>query len=162
MILDLAAKALPASIERRASEAGSGTPQNVVEDKAGEEMIVGLGNDILEVPRMKRELGKSRSAFKRQIFTPSEIDYCEKKRYPERHFAARFAAKEAMFKALAKGRQSDLEWRDVEIQNDENGQPHVILHGAARGLARNKHARRILVSLAHTRQWAMASIVLES
>ena len=110
---------------------------------------------------MQRQLRKC-GGFEEEVFTSDEIAYCVSKRYPERHFAARFAAKEAMLKALACGKAPGLEWRDMEIRNDKKGRPQMVLHGAVDKLAKKKRARHIFVSLAHTRQWALASVVLES
>jgi holo-[acyl-carrier protein] synthase len=125
-------------------------------------MIVGIGSDILEIARMKRELGADSNDLKDQLFTMSEINYCDSKHYPERHFAARFAAKEAIFKALATGKKADFSWQEIEISNDDNGQPHITLSGKVKEFARRLNATRIFVSLSHTEEWAMASVILES
>ncbi len=123
-------------------------------------MILGIGTDLLEVSRMERELSKGRAGLKEEVFTPSEIVYCEGKRYPARHFAARFAAKEALVKALpALGVAPRL--RDVEVARTETGAPRLVLHGALRDAADRLGVKKILVSLSHTDGLATASVVLE-
>lgn len=125
-------------------------------------MIIGIGSDILEVARFKREIEADGDNIKHEIFTSCEIEYCDGKRYPERHYAARFAAKEAVLKALATGKEAGISWRDVEIRNDKNGQPYIVLFGKAKDIADNLQAGRILLSLSHTQEWAMANVILES
>ena len=125
-------------------------------------MIVGIGNDILEIAQMKREFVRDEGQFKRELFAPNELGYCRFKRYPERHLAARFAAKEALFKALSTGKQPGMLWQDIEIYNDDNGQPLIRLSGQTKKIAKNRKVKRIFVSLSHTQKWAMATVVLES
>ena len=97
-------------------------------------MIVGIGCDILDISRVKRQLGAD-DGFTAQIFTSEEIAYCRGKRYPERHFAARFAAKEAFFKAVSDGARVDISWHDVEVTNEASGKPVITLSGKAAELA---------------------------
>jgi len=125
-------------------------------------MIIGIGNDIFEVTRMKRELERDGESLKRQLFTPGEIVYCEHKRYPERHFAARFAAKEALLKALSTGLTTEMSWHEVEIQNKQNGQPFFMLSGKILETANRLGANKLFLSLSHTEEWALANVILES
>lgn len=125
-------------------------------------MIIGIGNDIFEVTRMKRELERDGESLKRQLFTPREIAYCEHKRYPERHFAARFAAKEALLKALSTGLTTEMSWHEVEIQNKQNGQPFFMLSGKILETANRLGANKLFLSLSHTEEWASANVILES
>jgi holo-[acyl-carrier protein] synthase len=125
-------------------------------------MIIGIGNDIFEVARMKRQLEQNGSGLKNKVFTSGEISYCESKRYPARHFAARFAAKEALLKALATGLTTEMSWLEIEIQNKENGQPYIILSGGIKKAADELGAKNILVSLSHTEEWASANVIIES
>jgi holo-[acyl-carrier protein] synthase len=111
---------------------------------------------------MRRELAKGSGEFAARIFTPAEISYCRGKRYPERHFAARFAAKEAFFKAVSNGERVDIHWPDIEISNDTNGKPHIDLRREAGRLSQLRGASRIFVSLSHSDDWAMATVILES
>jgi holo-[acyl-carrier protein] synthase len=125
-------------------------------------MIVGVGHDVFEVTRMEAELQREGPPFRDELFTPREIAYCEAKRYPARHFAARFAAKEAVFKALGEDVSRGQRWREVEIYNEGTGKPRVLLHGGTGDLARGRHIDAVLLSLSHTAELAAATVVLES
>ena len=124
-------------------------------------MIIGVGNDIMDVSRIRRELDSADLTFREQTFSPAEIDYCEGKRYPARHYAARFAAKEAFFKALGTGLIDGLAWRDVEVCVRDGGQPELTLSGASLTAARQRGVVNTFLSLTHTADLAMASVVLE-
>jgi holo-[acyl-carrier protein] synthase len=125
-------------------------------------MIVGVGHDVFEVARMEAELRTRGADLRDSLFTPAEITYCETKRYPARHFAARFAAKEAFFKALGADPERGHRWRDVEITNEPSGRPCVLLHGPTRDLTRGRDVGAVLVSLSHTNELAAATVVLEA
>ena len=123
-------------------------------------MILGIGTDLLDVARMAKELEKEEAGFRNAVFTPSEIVYCEAKRYPARHFAARFAAKEALFKALAGLASGDF-WHEVEVARTGDAAPRLLLHGRAKEAADRLGVKSILVSLSHTDSLAAASVVLQ-
>jgi holo-[acyl-carrier protein] synthase len=123
-------------------------------------MILGIGTDLLDVARMAKELEEEEAGFRNTVFTPSEIAYCEAKRYPARHFAARLAAKEALFKALA-GSASRDSWREVEVARTEGAPPRLLLHGGTKEAAARLGVKNILVSLSHTDSLATASVVLQ-
>jgi holo-[acyl-carrier protein] synthase len=125
-------------------------------------MIIGIGGDIFEISQMKRQLAKDGKNLMDELFTDSEQRYCRSKRYPERHLAARFAAKEAMFKALSTGRLPGYQWKDVEILNDGKGKPSINLTGKTKLLAKKLKVKKIFVSLSHGSKWAMANVILES
>jgi holo-[acyl-carrier protein] synthase len=123
-------------------------------------MIRGIGFDLIDVARVERELREGGDAFAERVFTPGEIAYCESKRYPAPHYAARFAAKEAAFKALAIEARDALPWQDVEIEVRDRGSPHLVLHGRARTIAAGLGVAATYVTLTHTRELAAASVVL--
>jgi holo-[acyl-carrier protein] synthase len=127
-------------------------------------MVVGIGVDVFSVRRMARELSKDGVGLRESLFTPGEIAYCEGKRSPAPHYAARFAAKEALYKALGDGQPpgGGASWRDAEVRNDASGRSRLVLHGALKDAASGVRADRIFLSLSHTREWAVATVVLES
>ena len=113
----------------------------------------GIGCDIIEVSRIKHVLEKHGDHFKDRTFTDTEKTYCDSKREPERHYAVRFAGKEAVAKALGCGFGEQLSFLDVEISNDASGKPTAVLSEAAR--KRHNHPT-ILISLSHCKEYAQA------
>lgn len=123
-------------------------------------MIVGIGTDLLDVGRMARELAREGAGFRDEVFTPVEVSYCEARAHPARHFAARFAAKEAFWKAIGvPGGPAPL--RDVEVVRPEDGPPRLVLSGRACEEAARLGVSRAHVSLTHTATLASASVLLE-
>ncbi len=121
-------------------------------------MIIGVGTDIIEIERVRRAV--SRAHFKNRVFTETEQNYCENRgAQSAASYAARFAAKEAFFKAIGTGIVTNL--TEIEIVNDAAGKPQIFLYGAAKILAENKHVEKIFVSLSHSREFATAVAVLE-
>ena len=125
-------------------------------------MILGTGIDLCEVSRMGAKVGDPAGDFLTAVFLPAEISYCKTKRHPAEHFAARFAAKEAMVKALAGSGGQGSFWQDIEIVNQPDGRPEIRLHGRIQKIAADFGVRRVFVSLSHTREMAVAKVVLES
>jgi len=125
-------------------------------------MILGIGIDLCEVGRMRGKAADPKDEFLTQVFLPREIAHCRNKYHPAEHFAARFAAKEAVVKALGDACGQGTFWLDIEIRNEEDGRPVVRLHGRALELADRLQVRRIFLSLTHTRETAAATVVLES
>jgi len=125
-------------------------------------VILGLGVDLFEVARLERELGAHDPGFGPQLFTPGEIAYCEGQRHPAQHYAARFAAKEAAFKALVLVVRDGAHWQEAEVQIAPDGTRQLVLHGRLEDLAKRRGVARVLLSLSHTRTLATASVVLES
>ncbi len=117
------------------------------------------GTDIIEIERIKQSIENLGDAFVNKIFTPNEIKYCESKNNVKyQHYAARFAAKEAIFKAVSKALDDkySIGWQNAEIMNDINGRPSVkILNFKIKGL------KRIDISLSHCKKYATAMVVAE-
>lgn len=122
-------------------------------------MIIGTGADIAEVKRIARAL--EQPGFAEKVFTPAEIAYCRERKSYALSFAARWAAKEAVAKALGTG-IGPVGWRDAEVAADKNGKPEMFLSGAAAELARSLGVTRVHLSLSHSDDYAIAFVVLES
>lgn len=120
--------------------------------------VVGLGVDIVEVSRIERAVARWGDAFVRRIYTPAEIARVEAGVARGPRLAARFAAKEAVMKALGIGWRA-LAWREIEIANDAAGRPVVTLHGAAQRMAEERGIAGVLVALSHTHEHAVANAV---
>lgn len=124
-------------------------------------MIYGIGIDTIEVARIHNQLtGGER--FKTRIFTPAEIDYCEAKKNKAQNYAARFAAKEAFFKALGTGWRGGLAFTQVEVRNDSLGKPEIHVRGKAQELIEANGITNIQVSLTHLKDIASAIVILET
>jgi len=124
-------------------------------------MIVGSGVDIVEVERIRKALRKWGDDFINKIFTENELNYSHNKKYAYQHLAARFATKEAVLKAFGGGWLRNLPWKEVEVINHESGRPDIKLHGEAVALKKKRKIKRITVSISHTRNYAVASAILE-
>jgi len=115
--------------------------------------IIGTGGDLVEVPRFQKSVKRWGSRFLRRIFTPKELAYAQSRRAGSQHLAARFAAKEAVVKALGAPKGLGLEWKDLEILNEPSGQPKVLFHGSMRRWMKC----RVHLSLTHTQRYAVAT-----
>ncbi|MCX8159782.1 MAG: holo-ACP synthase [Candidatus Saccharicenans sp.] len=123
-------------------------------------MIFGVGVDIIEVARVEDKLSRT-PGLKEKLYTPVEIAYCESKKFPFQHYAARFAAKEAFMKALGTGWSRGVKFSEIEVRNLESGQPVLEVYGRARELCREEGIIRFYVSLSHLQTKAVATVVLE-
>jgi holo-[acyl-carrier protein] synthase len=124
-------------------------------------VIVSIGIDIIEVPRV-REVLRRTPRFAERVFTLAERSYCEGRgAVAAQHYAARFAAKEAMLKALQTGWRGGIGWQDVEIAARENGAPYLIFHGVVLELFEKSGASEAHLSMSHTSELAIAQVVLE-
>jgi holo-[acyl-carrier protein] synthase len=112
-----------------------------------------LGTDLIEVKRIKKALDRWGDRFLNRVFTPSEIEYCQRKKAPEVSLAARFAAKEAAMKALGTGLSDKVSWKDFEVIRDQRGKPDMKL---SENIKKKIGNRKILISLTHTREYALA------
>ena len=118
--------------------------------------IVGVGTDIVECLRIGRMIEQHGELFLCRVFTEREIRYCQARKRTTEHFAGRWAAKEAILKALGVGWRRGLTWTDVEVRNDGGGRPQVLLCGAAKEIAVNRRVGDVLLSIAHCRAYAVA------
>jgi holo-[acyl-carrier protein] synthase len=120
--------------------------------------ILGIGVDVVDVKRMKTAVDAWGPALIKKMFTDTEVAYCKSKKKPHEHFAARFAAKEAVSKAMETGWSGQFRWRDVEVVNEASGAPKVVLHDyVASQLAECK----VHVSLSHTENTVVAFAIIE-
>jgi holo-[acyl-carrier protein] synthase len=123
-------------------------------------MVFGIGIDVVDNNRISDSIRRHGQRFVDRVFHASEIDYCRSMQNPAPHFAARFAAKEAVSKAFGTGFAHNVSWRDIEISRKPTGEPFVILHGGAAALADQLRIRSVLVSLSHTENYAVANALL--
>ncbi|NLC57634.1 MAG: holo-ACP synthase [Armatimonadetes bacterium] len=114
-------------------------------------MVDGIGTDIIEIARVAAAIQRTRR-FLPRVFTEAEVAYCQARGRPYQHYAGRFAAKEAVIKALGRA----VPWRDIEILNDERGRPYCTLHGRASEIAAG---RRFLISISHCELYSTATAV---
>ena len=119
------------------------------------EGAVGLGVDIVEIERMKRILERT-PPFARRVFSCEECCYCDATASPEAHYATRFAAKEAVVKALGTGFSRGIGVRDIEVKRSSKGRPYVVLSGRAKQIAREMGVRELPISLSYTHTDAVA------
>ncbi len=125
-------------------------------------MIVGTGIDIAEVPRIKASISRFGDRFLRRIFTEAEIRYCDSKANRVERYAARFAAKEAAMKAIGTGWNYGVTWRDVEVCRQPGGRPTIAFHGKAAEFAAKLGEVHVALSLSHTKEYAIAQVILEN
>jgi len=124
-------------------------------------MIVGTGIDIVEVSRIATAVERFGERFLDRVFTASEIRYCRSKQNAMERFAARFAAKEAGFKAIGTGWRYGVTWKDVEVGREPGGRPTICYGGKAAEFAAKLGMRRASLSLSHTAGQAIAHVILE-
>ena len=120
-------------------------------------MKIKTGIDIIEIERVKQSIEETDGKFCERVYTEKEIEYCESKKIQKyQHYAVRFAAKEAVLKAISEFLESkfDIEWKEIEIQNDENGRPYVNI------LKQGIHIDNIDISISHCKTYAVASVVV--
>jgi len=125
-------------------------------------LVAGLGTDIIEIARIAQSIDRYGERFVQRIFTAGEIAYCQRKKSAAESFAARFAAKEAAAKALGTGISRGVSWLEIEVTRETGGRPLLALSGRAAERARELGVVRMSVSLTHTREMAMAVVVMEA
>lgn len=123
---------------------------------------MGSGIDLCEVARIRQAMERHGDRFKQRVFTDAEIAYAERRLNRYERYAARFAAKEAGMKALGTGWRGGLGWRDIEVANLASGRPTLVFHRTAAAIALRLGVSNVALSITHTADQAMASVILES
>jgi holo-[acyl-carrier protein] synthase len=123
--------------------------------------VLGIGVDLVENARIQHSLDRFGQKFLHRVFTEGEIAYSQSMKFPARHLAARFAAKEALSKAFGTGIGKAMGWKNIDVHKKPSGEPYVVLDGNAKQLADERGVRAIWISLSHTEHHAMAVIVIE-
>ncbi len=124
--------------------------------------IFGIGIDVIEVERIEEAIEDSGDRFLQRVFTADERFYCQKQKRPVIHFAARWAAKEAVAKALGTGIGEVLAWQDMEVSRLPSGEPEMTLRGGGRQFVEEHGITQIKISLTHARNYAAANAVVMS
>jgi holo-[acyl-carrier protein] synthase len=124
--------------------------------------VLGIGVDLVENARIEHSLERFGERFLRRVFTAGEIEYSQSMKYPARHLAARFAAKEAVSKAFGTGIGKAMGWKDIDVHRKPSGEPFLVLEGGAKKLADDRGVTAIWITLSHTEHHAMAMVVLEA
>jgi holo-[acyl-carrier protein] synthase len=119
--------------------------------------VIGIGNDLVDIARFRRALERT-PKLRERLFTEGERTYADARADPTERYAVRFAAKEAVMKALGVG-LGEIQLRDIEVQRAESGAPQIVLHGTAAELAESRGVRRWLVTLSHSETVAQAIVV---
>ena len=121
--------------------------------------ILGIGTDIIEVPRIGKMIEQHGELFLRRVYTEREIRYCQGRKHAFEHFAGRWAAKEAILKAIGTGWARGICWTDMEIRRDAMSGPKVLVRGGARDAAIQRGIGDILISISHCRTYATATAI---
>ena len=124
-------------------------------------MVTGIGIDMIETKRVEEKIVKE-SGFREKVFSKNEIDYCENKAHKYEHYAARFAAKEAFFKALGTGWKNGTSFNEIEISNEESGKPEIVFLSETANTIQDMAIGKISVSLSHLKDIAAAVVVIEA
>jgi len=128
---------------------------------AGDPGVRGIGIDLVHLPRMRGVIERWQERFLRRVFTDGEIAYCQARRDPTQHFAARFAAKEAGLKALGTGLRLGINWRELEVRRERGQAPVLVLSGRSQEISRARGGGdRLLLALTHDGEYAMAQAML--
>jgi holo-[acyl-carrier protein] synthase len=123
--------------------------------------VIGTGVDLVECARIQHSIDRFGDHFLHRVFTDGEIEYSMSMKFPARHLAARFAAKEAVSKAFGTGIGKAMGWRDIDVRKRPSGEPFLVFSGPAHELAVKRGVTSALITLSHTEHHAMAVVVLE-
>ena len=125
--------------------------------------IFGIGTDIVNIKRIEKILKNKKSNFKKKIFTKNEISYCDNKTNPCSFYAKRFAAKEALSKALGTGINKDISFKNIQVLNNKKGKPYILLKGKTASFLKKKTKSKtcsIHLSLSDDIPWAQATVII--
>lgn len=123
--------------------------------------MISCGNDIIRISRVKDSIEQIGETFLKRVYTDEEINYCESRRMCKyQSYAARFAAKEAVYKAISPDTSEDVEWKNIEVKRENSGKPYIKLHGKLKEIAENKNIKSMDLSLSHDGDYAMATVVM--
>jgi holo-[acyl-carrier protein] synthase len=125
-------------------------------------MIIGSGIDMVEIRRIQHAMDRYGQRFLNRVFTANEQAYCKRKRNSAESFAARFASKEAGAKALGTGISFGVSWLEIEVVREPSGRPSLCFYGRAAQIASRMGFVRAALSITHTAEFAMASVILEN
>ena len=123
--------------------------------------VLGIGVDLVECARIERSIERFGEKFLHRVFTDGEVAYSMSMKFPARHLAARFAAKEAVSKAFGTGIGKAMGWRNIDVRKKPSGEPFLVFSGPAQELATKRGVSAALITLSHTERHAMACIVLD-
>lgn len=118
--------------------------------------VIGIGTDIVECLRVANMIEKHEDLFIQRVYTPGEIEYCGGRKSATQHYAGRWAAKEAILKAIGTGWSNGIQWTDIEVVNQMGGKPFVRLGGQAKTICESRGIEDILISISHCRLFATA------
>ena len=124
-------------------------------------MIVGIGTDIVEIEKLRLAMVRRGDRLRNRAFTEGEIAYCEERASRYQHYAVRFAAKEAVMKALGHGWGAKVCWLDIEVARARSGKPEIVLHDKTAQLAAELGIRRWALSITHTKDHGLAFVVAQ-
>src|SRR5260370_36842894 len=123
--------------------------------------VLGIGVDLVECARIQHSIDRFGDRFLHRVFTDGEIEYSMSMKFPARHLAARFAAKEAVSKAFGTGMGKAMGWRNIDVRKKPSGEPYLVFSGPAQELAAKRGVTLALITSSHTEHHAMACIVLD-
>ena len=121
--------------------------------------IIGLGTDIIECLRIARMIEKHGELFLQRVYTQHEVAYCSSRKAANQHYAGRWAAKEAVLKAMGTGWSRGIRWRDIEVKIDLRGKPSVLIHGTAHEICAELGITDVMITISHCRSHASATAI---
>ena len=119
-------------------------------------MSLGIGTDIIECARISQMIEKHGAVFLERVYTRDEISYCQDRKAANQHYAGRWAAKEAVLKALGTGWAQGIQWTDVEVVNAPGGKPNIVLEGVALEISQQLGISEMMISISHCKEYATA------